>query len=345
MKPIRIVLTPTRSRPLNIFLGLVLLLVSLLLLLALATYHPSDPSLNTATAQAAHNWIGLFGAWLSDLLLQALGFTAFFIPLWLAGIGWTWMQSRHGGSALLRWVGTLLALVFVPAVFALLPWHWRWLHVLPVEGIMGRLMAGLLVRYLNIQGAWLVAGVLAATGLYFASAVSIWALKDGLQDRWILFQSWHDRWRDWRDQRAEMREERRAWRETQRHAVNPDAKEAVRRPSFFATLFRRHQPVLDPELLDEIPAFQRAALKLGEDEVPLRAAARRPSIWERADAVFGAASNQGDHETQEAAFAAHGGSGPPSRMGWQPHPSVLEGRGPNCGTWRRFPSTPGHSAG
>ena len=49
MKSIRIVLSPTGSRHLNLFLGLVLLLVSLLLFLALATYSPADPSLNTAT--------------------------------------------------------------------------------------------------------------------------------------------------------------------------------------------------------------------------------------------------------------------------------------------------------
>src|SRR5580698_5965008 len=172
MKPIRIVLSPTRSRPLNVFLGVVLLLVSLLLFLALATYHASDPSLNTATdVTAPHNWIGLFGAYIGDLLLQSLGLTAFLLPLWLGGIGWTWMHSRPGGSPWLRWTGTLLALIFVPAVFGLLPWHWRWLHVLPVEGIAGRLVAGLLVAYLNIQGAALVAAVLAAAGLYFASAV------------------------------------------------------------------------------------------------------------------------------------------------------------------------------
>ncbi len=52
MKPIRIVLSPTRSRPVNMFLGMVLLLVSLLLFLALATYHATDPSLNTATDSA-----------------------------------------------------------------------------------------------------------------------------------------------------------------------------------------------------------------------------------------------------------------------------------------------------
>ena len=103
MKPIRIVLSPTRSRPLNVFLGLVLLLVSLLGLLALVTWHAADPSLNTATdpalPHAVRNWIGLFGAYLSDILLQSLGITAFLLPLWLGGLGWTWMHSRPGGSA------------------------------------------------------------------------------------------------------------------------------------------------------------------------------------------------------------------------------------------------------
>ncbi len=48
MKTIPIALSPTRSRALNMFLGLVLALVSVLVLLALITYHPADPSLNTS---------------------------------------------------------------------------------------------------------------------------------------------------------------------------------------------------------------------------------------------------------------------------------------------------------
>jgi S-DNA-T family DNA segregation ATPase FtsK/SpoIIIE len=132
MKPIRIVLSPTRSRPLNIMLGLSLLLAALLIFLALATYHPSDPSWNTASGEARPlNWIGIFGASLSDLLLQAFGVTAFFLPLWMGGLGWTWMRSRPGGLAWLRWLGTVLALVFLPAVLGLLPWHWMWLGSIP----------------------------------------------------------------------------------------------------------------------------------------------------------------------------------------------------------------------
>ena len=154
---------------------------------------------------APHNWIGLFGAYLSDLLLQALGLTAFLLPLWLGGVGWTWMRSRPGGSPILRWMGTLLALAFLPAVFGLLPWHWRWLHVVPVEGVVGRLMAGLLVVYLNLQGAWLVAAALAAAGLYFASAISFWVDSRKPCRALGTVRAMADRWRELREERAELR--------------------------------------------------------------------------------------------------------------------------------------------
>jgi S-DNA-T family DNA segregation ATPase FtsK/SpoIIIE len=146
MKAIPIALSPTRSHALNVFLGLVLALASILLFLSLATYHPTDPSLNTSAdtllPRTVHNWVGLFGAGTSDLMLQFLGITAFILPLWMGAIGWGWMRSRSGGSIWLRSVGTLLALLFVPAVIGLLPWHWRWLHAVPVEGVIGRIVAG-----------------------------------------------------------------------------------------------------------------------------------------------------------------------------------------------------------
>src|SRR6202030_2364680 len=91
IKPIQIALAPTRSRPLNLFLGTVLAMVSLLLLLSVATYHATDPSLNTSTDSASpfvSNWIGPIGAYLSDLILQTLGFTAFFVPIWMGSVAW-----------------------------------------------------------------------------------------------------------------------------------------------------------------------------------------------------------------------------------------------------------------
>src|ERR1700743_34753 len=130
IKPIQIALAPTRSRPLNMFLGMVLLLAAILLLLALATYHTADPSLNTsidAGGQAAvKNWIGPFGATMSDLALQTLGLTAFFLPIWMGAVAWGWVRSRWAGATWLRGLGMVCAVAFVPAVFGLLPWHWHW---------------------------------------------------------------------------------------------------------------------------------------------------------------------------------------------------------------------------
>ena len=306
MKSIPIVLSPTRSRALNMFLGLVLSLVSVLVFLAVATYHPADPSLNTASgaevSHAVRNWIGLSGAYLSDLLLQAFGLTTFLLPVWLGGLGWSWMRSRSGGSSVLRWMGFALAIVFLPAVFGLLPWHWHWLHAVPVEGVMGRIVAGTLVVYLNTQGAWLVAAALAVAGVYFASAVSFWAIKTGFEDRWISLVAWNDRWRNWREERAERRQEledrhneqtspgpaQRLFSGAITGAPEPAAEAPAPRLSRFAAFFSRRDRVAEPDPVDEIPAFQRAAAKSAEEPIPLR----RTSIWERtvADAVAAAPS-------------------------------------------------------
>jgi DNA segregation ATPase FtsK/SpoIIIE, S-DNA-T family len=297
IKPIQIALAPTRNRPLNMFLGVVLALASLLFLLALATWHATDPSLNTSIDSApviVHNWVGPFGAYTSDLLLQSLGFTAFFLPLWTAVVAWGWMRSRYAGAAWLRGTGALLSFLFLPTVFALLPWHWHWLHMLPVEGVIGSLIAGLLVSWLNIQGAWIVSAVLAAAGLYFALSISFRSIFQALEDRWIGFQSWHDRWRNWRESRAEDREEA-AWaREEQNHpgpsqrlfTGSPDTGEAeaeMRRPGKFAAFFGRRAKVVETNPVDDIPAFRRVAdtPAAGEAPIPVADTVRRPSIWER----------------------------------------------------------------
>jgi S-DNA-T family DNA segregation ATPase FtsK/SpoIIIE len=304
MTPLRIVLAPTRNRPLNIFLGLVLVLAATLVLLALASYHATDPSWNTASGvagpDAVRNWIGIFGASLSDLLLQSLGVTAFFLPLWLCGLGWTWMRSRPGGLAWLRWLGALLALAFTPAVLALLPWRLLW-QGRPVAGAAGPLMAELLVRYLNFKGALLVAGVLAVAGICLASAIFFSTVFDIIQARWRNLVSMHDRWRNWREERAERREARLAEKEfrlerEQYPATGPQLvpsrvipepapvanfEEASHdaHPGFFARLFRRRTPAkTDPE---DIPAYGRVDIKPEEAEAAGPRLLHRPSVWER----------------------------------------------------------------
>lgn len=64
-------------------IGAVLLGIgAILVFLALVSYSPSDPSFNTAAGNVEHNWMGLIGSYVSDLLLSLLGIpVVIFLPL------------------------------------------------------------------------------------------------------------------------------------------------------------------------------------------------------------------------------------------------------------------------
>ena len=298
MKPIRLILTPTRHRPLNLLLGIGLLLAATLLLLSLATWRASDPSLNAASGvtgpNATHNWIGPAGAYSSDLLLQILGLTAFALPLWMGGLGWKWIRSHADGSAWVRWTGVVLTLAFLPAVLGLLPWHWRWLHLLPIEGVTGRLVADLLIATLNSKGAAIVAGVFAAAGLYLGSSFSFRAAWEWSQKRSIQLTALHDRWRNWQADRADARAEREAIRAAELgtealEAMEPEfaGRHATTRPpgrlAWLTGLFRR-KTRSEEDLLDEVPAYERVPHRSEEDEDGMMRSQLRPNIWERREA-------------------------------------------------------------
>lgn len=161
MKPLKLVTTPTRNRRLNELIGLVALTAAILLFLALVSYRPTDPSFNTVGGfglggRPAHNWIGLLGAWVADLFLQIEGITAFCIPLLVAGLGWAWLRSQAAGSPGAKAVGVALCLVFGPALAGLLPGHLHFLDGLPIAGVVGLLVSGVLVGWLNYPGAFVV---------------------------------------------------------------------------------------------------------------------------------------------------------------------------------------------
>ena len=85
MKTLRLVSTPTRNRRLNEIIGMIVLVAAGLLLLALASYTPSDPSFNTVGSylkgRPAHNWTGMVGAYLADATLQLIAATLNLAPV------------------------------------------------------------------------------------------------------------------------------------------------------------------------------------------------------------------------------------------------------------------------
>src|SRR5581483_2747348 len=112
--------SPTTNRLLNELIGFLLCVSALLLFLAIVSYSPLAPSLNSASvltgSRAARNWIGIFGALISDLFLQFFGIGAFVVTGLIAVLGMRWFRSRKVQSPVAKTLGASWLVIFIPAM-------------------------------------------------------------------------------------------------------------------------------------------------------------------------------------------------------------------------------------
>jgi len=198
MKLVARIFNPTNNRRLNELLGFLLCVSALLVFLALASYSPLDPSFNSASvltgSRVARNWIGIVGAYGSDVLLQGFGISAFLLPVFAVAMGIRWFRSRKVVSPAAKLLGGIWLLMFVPALLALLPGPLRWVGAIPLEGLLGRVLGDMLIHYFNLAGAYIVSTSMLAVALFFCTAFSfsqaqMWATTRfsfaiALRDRW-----------------------------------------------------------------------------------------------------------------------------------------------------------------
>ena len=198
--------TPTANRRLNELIGFLVFVSAVLLVLALVSYSPLDPSLNTASnppaGRPAHNWIGVFGAVVSDLALQVFGVAVFLIPVFLLLYSLRWFRSRPISSPYAKTLGAIALLTFLSGLIGLLPWTIRWMGVIPSEGLLGRIVADALIHYFNLVGAYLICVAVIAVALYLSTAFSFGAIQIWSQTRFAFVYAALDRFADWRAERA-----------------------------------------------------------------------------------------------------------------------------------------------
>ena len=209
MKAFSRIFNPTSNRRLNELIGFLLCVSALLLFLALASYSPLDPSFNSAsvltTARAARNWIGIVGAVISDLCLQTFGIGAFLLPIFPLFLGARWFRSRKIQSPVAKTLGVVWLIVFIPAFLSLFPGDMHWLQVIPVEGLLGRIIGDALIHYLNLAGAYIVCATVLAVALYLTTAFSFSSMQVWIPTRFAFALALRDRWLDWREDRAKRR--------------------------------------------------------------------------------------------------------------------------------------------
>jgi len=249
--------TPTGNRRLNELVGFLLLVSALLLFLALASYSPLDPSLNTAAAplpsRPAANWIGVVGAFGSDLLLQVLGIAAFLLPMFVGMLGMRWFRSRKVEAPGVRMIGGAALVVFFSALLALLPWHWRWLHALPIEGLLGRITGDAMIHYFNLAGAYLIAASAIAIALYLSTAFSFGALHLWAETRFTFLYALRDRYQDWQAARGKKR------------AARELEKRRAQRPVVTTQLIQAKRPALVAPPVPAKSGIERIAEEAGKD--------------------------------------------------------------------------------
>ena len=216
------IFVPTSNRRLNELIGFLLCVSALLLFLALASYSPLDPSFNTESfltnTRTARNWIGIIGAFGADAVFQVWGLGAFLLPLLIATLGARWFRSRKIASPVAKTVGAIWLMIFVPALFALAPGHLRWMRVIPIEGLVGRIVGDFLIHYLNLAGAYIVCASVLAVALYFTTAFSFSALQVWAPTRFAFAIALWERFQDWRDERARKKMQKEL---EQRRAAKP----------------------------------------------------------------------------------------------------------------------------
>jgi S-DNA-T family DNA segregation ATPase FtsK/SpoIIIE len=300
-------LTPTKNRRLNELVGLVLLVGSVLLMLALLSYRPTDPSWNTVADVPSggvqhgmvRNWAGVFGANASDLLLQLEGAAALLFPILLGSLGWSWLRSRAAGSPWAKLTGVGLYLVFAPAFFGLMPGNMHWKGAVPVEGLTGRLVVDLLAGYLNFPGACVVIVSVLAVSAYLTTAFSFTDFRAWAAIKMSYWYAWRDRWMNWKMARARRKNLKRAMKEQEqeeaaflkekaRQEEGGEAGHGVLGTLFSGFIFNFKRRGAVAEETDEYPAMRQGGFAEMEmaDAMPevrdpyLETPTPPPTVWE-----------------------------------------------------------------
>jgi DNA segregation ATPase FtsK/SpoIIIE, S-DNA-T family len=173
------------------FRGVLQALLAALLLVALISWNPADPSLNAASGAAPTNWLGLNGALFADLFMQSLGLAAWpgailLIAFGLAAAIGDAIQQRLKPTPLkaLSATGGVLAL---SAALSALAAPAAWPLAAGLGGLWGDAIVGLIrmaCTALRLPGAPIFAGVLflplSLWGIGYAVGLRFADLGEGL---------------------------------------------------------------------------------------------------------------------------------------------------------------------
>ncbi len=118
--------------------GVLILIAVGFTIIAIATWSPTDPSLNYATSSIAQNKMGLAGAYLSDFLIQTFGIAVIFLLIPLVIMGWDFTRHNIIKRPVLRTLAGVFAGFFLAGTLSALPTFDGWPLKTGFGGISGK---------------------------------------------------------------------------------------------------------------------------------------------------------------------------------------------------------------
>ena len=180
--------THVRVSPRLLRLGKEVLVIALgaftaYLLVCLVSYSSSDPGYtHTGVSNDVQNLGGRFGAWFSDLVLNALGYSAYFVPILFGVVCWRLLRGSDsegmGYSKLVHGAGMIFVLLSACGIEFL--HYFSWSRTMPFEsgGWIGMLAGAWASDSFGIVGATVVFLVVFIAGISWSMDVSWFTIMD-----------------------------------------------------------------------------------------------------------------------------------------------------------------------
>jgi DNA segregation ATPase FtsK/SpoIIIE, S-DNA-T family len=149
----------TLSRRISEFVGVALFALALIWLISLVTHDPTDPVwfFTTGASHPPANFVGRVGAFLSELSFQLLGYAAYLVPAVAAIIGWHYFWCQTPDAAYTKLTGVALLFgcssAFLSLVFGSTEVAGKTFYA---GGSVGRAFGLLMSDYLNRTGSLIV---------------------------------------------------------------------------------------------------------------------------------------------------------------------------------------------
>ena len=195
---------------------IVYLLLALFLLIALFTYSPEDPGYTTTgTGNSIENAVGIYGAWIADILLHLLGYLAYSFPGLLGyKVYISFRESELNSEFSMTMFGlkSFGFLVLTVSACGLATLHFEIPESIPylAGGFVGSLVADLSVPVLAVLGSTLLFLATFLFGLTITIAISWLAVIDKIGTITIALSNWAvsktQKWIEQKRQESETRE-------------------------------------------------------------------------------------------------------------------------------------------